>query len=103
MFDRVQVRALSGSLKDIQRLILEPLLCCLDCVLRVIALLQGDPSFTPPQVLSALEMVFPSILTGLPVPAAEKHPQHDATTILLHSRDNARFLPEVMLAFRPKS
>ena len=55
--DRVQVRALAGPLKDIQRLVPQPLLHCLGCVLRVVVLLEGEPS---PQyeVLSALEQVF---------------------------------------------
>ena len=49
----VQVRALA----DIQRLVPKPFLCCLGCVLRVVVLLQGEPS---PQsdVLSTLEQVF---------------------------------------------
>jgi hypothetical protein len=34
MFDRVQVWALAGPLKDIQRLVLNPLLRCLGCVLK---------------------------------------------------------------------
>ena len=51
MFDRVQIHALAGPLKDIQRLVLKPLLRCLGCVLRVV-----EPS---PQsgVQSALEQV----------------------------------------------
>ena len=44
MSDRVQVRALVGPLKDIQRLVPKPLLHCLGCVLRVVALLEGEPS-----------------------------------------------------------
>ena len=57
MFDQVQVRALAGLLKDIQRLVSKPLLHCLGCVLRVVVLLEGEPS---PQfeVLSSLEQVF---------------------------------------------
>jgi hypothetical protein len=57
MLDRVQVRALAGPLKDIQRLVLKPLLRCLGCVLRVTVLLESEPS---PQfeVLSALEQVY---------------------------------------------
>ena len=43
MFDRVQVRTLAGPLKDIQRLVPNPLLRCLYCVLRVIVLLEGEP------------------------------------------------------------
>jgi hypothetical protein len=44
MLDWVQVRALAGPLKDIQRLVLKLLLRCLGCVLRVIVLLEGEPS-----------------------------------------------------------
>ena len=44
MFDQVEVWALAGPLKDIQRLVPKPLLHCLGCVLRVIALLEGKPS-----------------------------------------------------------
>jgi hypothetical protein len=44
MFDRVQVEVLAGPLKDIQRLVPKPLLRCLGCVLRVVVLLEGEPS-----------------------------------------------------------
>ena len=44
MFNRVQVRALAGLLKDIQKLVPKPLLRCLGCVLRVVLLLEGEPS-----------------------------------------------------------
>ena len=44
MFDWVQVQALAGTLKDIQRRVPKPLLHCLGCVLRVIVLLEGEPS-----------------------------------------------------------
>ena len=44
MFDRVQVLALTGPLKDIQRLVPKPLLHCLGSVLRVVVLLEGEPS-----------------------------------------------------------
>ena len=85
MFDQVQGMALAGPLKVIQRLVPKPLLCCLGCVLRVVVLMEGEPS-PQSEVLSALEQVFtkdlctflcsffPSILTSLPVSAAEKHP-----------------------------
>ena len=56
MLDWDQVRNLSGPLKNIQRLIPKPLLCCLGCVLRVVVLLEGEPSQS--EVLSALEQVF---------------------------------------------
>ena len=52
MFDRVQVCVLPGPLKDIQRL-----LFCLDCVHRVVVLLEGEPS-PQSEVLSALKQVF---------------------------------------------
>ncbi|KAK6308116.1 hypothetical protein J4Q44_G00213870, partial [Coregonus suidteri] len=57
MFDRVQVRALAGPLKDIQRVVPKPLLRCLGCVLRVVVMLEGEPS-PQSEVLSALEQVF---------------------------------------------
>ena len=56
MFDRVQVRALAGPLKDIQKLVPKLLLRCLGCVLRVVVLLEGEPS-SQSEVLSALEQV----------------------------------------------
>ena len=43
MFDRVQVRAVAGPHKDIQKLVAKRLLCCLGCVLRVVVLLEGEP------------------------------------------------------------
>ena len=46
MFDQFQFRALAGSLKDIQRLVPKPLLRCLGCMLRVIVLLEDEPSTT---------------------------------------------------------
>ena len=55
MFDQVQVRALAGPLKDIQRLVPKPLLRCLGCVLRVVVLLEPLPQS---EVLRALEQVF---------------------------------------------
>jgi hypothetical protein len=57
MFNRVQVWALAGPRKDIQRLVPKALLHCLGCVLRVIVLLEGEPS-PQSKVLSALEQVF---------------------------------------------
>ena len=57
MFNRVQVWALAGPFKGIQRLGPKPLLRCLGGVFRVDGLLEGEPS---PQsvVLGALEQVF---------------------------------------------
>ena len=52
MFNRVQV-----WVKDIQRLVQKPLLCCLGCVLSVVVLLEGEPS-AHSEVLSTLEQVF---------------------------------------------
>ena len=57
MFDRVQVRALAGPLKDIQRLVPKPPLRFLGCVLTVIVLLDDEP-LPQSEVLSALEQVF---------------------------------------------
>ena len=85
MFDRVQVCALAGPLKDIQRLVPKPLLHCLGCVLRVVVLLEGEPS-PQSEILRALEQIFIKDLSvlfsvylsldpdSLPVPAAEKRP-----------------------------
>ena len=57
MLDRVQVLALAGPLKDIQSLVLKPLLRCLGCELRVVVLLEGE--HTPqPEIPSTLEQVF---------------------------------------------
>ena len=53
MFDRV----LAGPLKDIQRLVLKLLLRCLCCMLRIVVLLEGEPSLQS-DVLSTLEQVF---------------------------------------------
>ena len=64
MFDEVQVRALAGLLKDIQRLVAKPLLRCLGCVLRVVLLLEGEPS-PQSEVLSTLEQVFINYLSVL--------------------------------------
>ena len=57
MLDRVQVWALAGPLKDIQRLVPKPLLRCLGCVLRIVVLLEGKPS-PQSEVLSTPEHVF---------------------------------------------
>jgi hypothetical protein len=54
MFNLVQVWALA---KDIQRFVPKPLLRCLGCVLRVVVLLEGEPS-PQSEVLRALEQVF---------------------------------------------
>ena len=111
MFDWVQVQALAGPLKDIQRLVPKPLLCGLDCVLRVKVLLEGEPS-PQSEVLSGFSsrislyfapFIFPSILTSFLVPAAEKtSPQHDAATTMLHRRNGARFPLEVTLGIQTK-
>ena len=57
MFDRIQVRALAGPLKDIQRPVPKPFLRCLGCMLRVVVLLGDEPS-PQSEVLSTLEQVF---------------------------------------------
>ena len=59
MTDRVQVQALAGPLKDIQRLVLK---ATPGCVLRGIVLLEGEPS-PQSEVLSTLEQVFIKILS----------------------------------------
>ena len=57
MFNQVQVRALAGPLKDIQRRVLKPLLRCLGCVIMVVVPLEGEPS-PQSEVLRALEQIF---------------------------------------------
>ena len=57
MFDQVHVRELAGPLKDIQKFVPKPLLCCIGCVLRVFVLLEGETS-PQSEVLRALEQVF---------------------------------------------
>ena len=57
MLNQVQVWALAGPLKDIQRLVLKPLLCLLGRVLRVIVMLEDEAS-PQSKVSSALEQVF---------------------------------------------
>ena len=57
MFNRVQVWALAGPLKGIQRLVPKPLLRCIGCVLRGDVLLEGEP-MPQSEVLSAQEQVF---------------------------------------------
>ena len=94
MFDRVQLRALAGPLKDIQRHVLKSLLRCLGGVLGVVALLEGEPS-PQSEVLSALEQVFQS----LPL---KNIPQNDAATTMLHRRDGARFPLDVTLGIQAK-
>ena len=69
MFDQIQVQALAGPLKDIQRLVPKPLLRGLGCVLRVVVLLEGEPS-PQSEVLSALEQVF---IKDLFIPVSYTH------------------------------
>ena len=69
MFDQVLVQALAGPLKDIQRLVLKPLLRYLGCVLRSIVLLEGEPS-PQSEILCALKQVFikdHSVLCSVPL------------------------------------
>ena len=71
MFDQVEVRALTGPLKDIQGLVLKPLMRCLGCVLKVVVLLEGEslPQSGPEQVfikdLYFALFIFASSLTCL--------------------------------------
>ena len=86
MFGPVQVRSLAGPLRYIHRVMPKPCPGCLVSVLGLIILLEGKPS-AKSEILRALDQVFfkvvfdfapfgfPSVLTSLPVPAAEKQPQ----------------------------
>ena len=60
MLDRVQVRAMAGPLKGIQRLVPKPL----SCVLRVVVLLEEEPS-PQSEVLSGLAQVLIKYLSVL--------------------------------------
>ena len=105
MFEWIQVQALAGPIKGIQRLVPH----CLGCVLRIVVLLEGEPS---PQsmVLSNLEQVFIKDLPVLcsvhlsldpdysPSPCHQKtSSQHDAATTMLHRRGSARCPPDMTL------
>jgi hypothetical protein len=57
MFDQVQVRALAGTLNDIQRLVAKLLQRFLGCVLRVVVLLEGE-TVPKSEILIALEQCF---------------------------------------------
>ena len=57
MFDQVQIRALAGPLKDIQKLVPKPLPHCLGYVLWVAVLLEGEPK-PQSEILSTLEQIF---------------------------------------------
>jgi hypothetical protein len=109
MLDRVQVWALAGPFKDIQKL-----LRCLGCVLRFVVLLEGEPS-PQSKVLSTLEQVFIKDLselcsvlfsllqTSLQVPAAEKHPHSMMLSPPCFTVGMVPgFLPTWNLVFRPE-
>ena len=98
MFNRVQVRALAGPLKDIQRLVPMPLLCCLGCVLSVIVLLEGEP-FHQGSLCTLLCSSLP--LSWLV--SAEKHPLSMMLPPCFTVGMVAGFLQMWCLAFRPKS
>ena len=55
--DQVQVRAMAGLFKDVQRLVPKSLLCCLGCVLKVVVLFDREPS-SQHEVLRTLEKIF---------------------------------------------
>lgn len=89
MFSWVHVWALSGPLKDIYRVIPKLLLCYLDCVLKDVS------------VQCCVHLSLDA--------AAEKVPQHDAATTILHCRDGigqvksgACFPPDITLGIQPK-
>jgi hypothetical protein len=53
----LSIQSLRGPAEKNRRLVLKPPLCCLGCVLRVVILLESEPS-PQSEVLSALEQVF---------------------------------------------
>ena len=79
---RFKSRLELGHSRTLRDLVANPLLRGLGSVLRVVVLLEGEPS-PQSEVLSRFSsrisqniapLIFPSILTSLPVPANEKHP-----------------------------
>ena len=95
-FDQVQFRALAGPLKDIHRLVLKPLLCCLGCVLGcVVAMLEGEllPQFGVLSLFSLRLSVLCSVHLSLDSHSSHSYccwktsPQHDAAPTMLHRRD----------------
>ena len=54
---RCSIGLKSGPLRDIQSLVMKPLLPCLGCVLRVVVLMESEP-LPQSEVLSALEQDF---------------------------------------------
>ena len=91
-----------------RKLVSKPLLRCLGCVLRVIVVMEGEPS-PQSEVLSRFSsrislyfalFSFPFILTSLPVPATEQHPHSMMLPPLCFT---VGFLQTWRLAFRPKS
>jgi hypothetical protein len=90
-----------------------PLMSFLGCVLRVVVLLEGEPSpVWGPEHSGAgfhqgplyfAPFICSSIRTSFPIPAPEKTlPQHNAATTMLHRRDSAWFHPDVMLCIQAK-
>jgi hypothetical protein len=112
MLDRVQVRALAGPLKDIQRLVRKPLHVLAVCLgslpcwkVNLCASLRSWAlwsRFSSGISLYFAPFLFPSILTILPVPD-KTSPQHDAATTMLPCRDGARFSPDMTLGIQVKS
>ena len=115
MFDQVQVRALAGPLKDIEispeaTPALSWLCACGPCP---IGRLNCHPSLRPWALWSWFSsrislhfspVIFPSILTSLPVPASEKYPLSlMLPTPCITVGMVTGFLQTWRLAFRPKS
>ena len=78
MLNQVEVRALPGPLKDIHRLVPKPILHCLGCVLRVVILLEGEPS-PQSEVMSALDQISIKDLSVLYMPTARYCHHHYAS------------------------
>jgi hypothetical protein len=69
------IRFVAGPLKDIQRLVLKPLLHCLGFVLRVVDLLEDEPECSSSRFSQYFALfVFDSIRASLSVLAAENIP-----------------------------
>ena len=95
MFDWVQVRALSGPLKDIHRVVPKPLLLCLCCLFRVIVLLEGEPQAVS-EALGALHEVFVKDISVLCSVQPSLNPDQSL------SPSSAGFPPDVTLRIEAK-
>ena len=111
MFDWVQVHFLALKEtwvpKSFSCIVLAVCLWLLSCWKMNLPTVLGSESsgagFHQRSLFYYAPFIFASILTSLPVSAAEKHPHSMmAATTMLHRRDGARFPPDVTLGIQTK-